>query len=266
MPAIVDRTGHKYGRLTVARIDAERTQSGRIYWLCNCECGNEKSVLATNLQSGHTVSCGCAAAGKPMIDRTGQRFGRLTVLTIDRERTKPGFIYWLCQCDCGKTTSVISGGLRKTISCGCAIGKYFDTKSDPLYPVWKSMVSRCTNPKNKSYKDYGAKGIRVCQRWMDSFHDFKSDMGPRPNGYTIERRDSTKDYGPENCRWATWKEQQRNRTNNRMLTLNGESKSIAEWEELTGIHAGTIRSRLKYGWSDERALTTPAAIKARASA
>lgn len=120
------------------------------------------------------------------------------------------------------------------------------------------MINRCHNPHHVKYPRYGARGIVVCERWRSSFLAFVLDMGERPAGHTIERIDVNGSYEPGNCRWATAKEQARNKTDNNVLTLNGETKCIAEWADCTGIPSHTIRARIGvYGWSIERALTEP---------
>lgn len=124
------------------------------------------------------------------------------------------------------------------------------------YQSWLTMRERCNSPRHASYEWYGAKGISVCKRWA-SFECFLEDMGTVPDGMSLERKDSTKNYEPENCRWATQVEQQNNRTNNRRLTLNGETHTTAEWTRILPLTRHTIFSRLRRGWSEERALSEP---------
>jgi hypothetical protein len=120
------------------------------------------------------------------------------------------------------------------------------------------MIERCHDPNNKSFKYYGARGISVCELWRNSFEEWWEHMG---NGYakglTIERIENDKGYEPGNCRWATQKEQQNHRRNNRILTLNGESMTMAQWSEKAGIPYGRLKKRLALGWSTELALNTP---------
>jgi hypothetical protein len=119
------------------------------------------------------------------------------------------------------------------------------------------MLRRCKYPSLRAYRWYGAKGIKVCERWK-TFENFASDMGPIPfAGATLDRIDSSKDYGPENCKWSTMTTQARNRKSNKLLTLNGETKCLAEWVESSGLPWSTIMGRKRIGWSDEDALTTP---------
>lgn len=124
--------------------------------------------------------------------------------------------------------------------------------------VWAGMLQRCGNPSAENYSLYGGRGIRVCKRWCESFDAFYEDMGPRPGaGYQIDRIDNDGNYEPGNCRWATAKENSRNRRNNRRLTFRGETLTVAEWAERLKLTATVIYSRLSLGWSARRALTAP---------
>jgi hypothetical protein len=124
----------------------------------------------------------------------------------------------------------------------------------PLFEVWKSMLGRCGNPKDKNYFRYGGRGIIVCDRWKD-FVNFLEDMGERPLGMTLERINNDSNYEPQNCRWATVKEQARNRRGQRLIEFNGETKCLSEWAEQYKIIPDTLASRLKAGMDITRALT-----------
>jgi hypothetical protein len=158
---------------------------------------------------------------------------------------------------------VLGNALRSGMSqsCGClhreAVSTHGRTGS-PEFTVWQMMIQRCTNTNHNSYADYGGRGIRVCQRWLDSFAAFFSDMGERPSAeHTIDRTDNSGNYSPENCRWATRLEQGSNRRNVRMLTLAGETLSTTQWARRLGISNDTITERIRYGWSVEDTLTRP---------
>jgi hypothetical protein len=121
------------------------------------------------------------------------------------------------------------------------------------YAIWQTMKARCENPRHNRFKHYGGRGITVCERWRD-FKNFLADMGVRPAKMTLDRRDSSGHYEPGNCRWATQKTQQRNRTNNRHLTAFGLTLTVAEWAEMTRLSKTKITQRLDRGWSTERSL------------
>ncbi len=132
-------------------------------------------------------------------------------------------------------------------------------KKSSQYTAWINMKDRCCNPKYKTFSSYGGRGIKVCQRWLDSFEDFLSDMGPKPSaGHSLDRfPDKNGNYEPGNCRWATVKMQNRNKRNNRTITLNGITKSTSEWAEEHGLANSTVKARLNRGWSAERSLGVP---------
>jgi hypothetical protein len=126
----------------------------------------------------------------------------------------------------------------------------------PEYLVWTEMKQRCGNPKHKKFRFYGARGVRVCARWEHSFAAFIADMGRRPAGLTLDRKDSNGHYCPENCRWATWNVQRRNKRNNVWIEYGGKRLILRDWAKETGISAATLRQRLfEYKWSVPRALT-----------
>ena len=129
-------------------------------------------------------------------------------------------------------------------------------KRTRIYGVWSAMKSRCMNPNRDQYEDYGGRGIKVCARWAESFENFYADMGDPPRGHTLDRRDNDGDYCPENCQWSPRTTQGRNKRTTRMLTAGGETKSIAEWSEVSGIPLKTICKRIASGWSDEDAVKT----------
>ena len=123
------------------------------------------------------------------------------------------------------------------------------------YSTWVSMRNRCRNEKDPNFPAYGGRGIKVCKRWH-SFTNFLADMGERPAGLTIDREDNDGGYEPGNCSWATPKAQGRNKRNNRLLTVKGETKTLAEWAEDLGISRAALGMRLK-NWTTEKAVTTP---------
>lgn len=158
-------------------------------------------------------------------DLTGQRFGRLVALCDNGWRDACGNVYWWCECDCGEIWLVQRGNLTSggTKSCGCLQrqasrqnigrpplhGHTHKGGHSSAYGRWMGMHYRCSNPKSKGYKNYGGRGIRVCERWQ-KFENFLADMGEPPPGLTLDRINNDGDYEPDNCRWATWEEQNNN--------------------------------------------------------
>ncbi len=202
-----------------------------------------------------------------VIDLTGQVVGMLTVLR--RAGTKNTFATWHVWCACG-VEKVISGhelrGKRATQSCGCTTQARrlahvitHGMTGSITYASWIAMRGRCNDPADPTYDRYGGRGIRVCKRWDESFEAFLEDMGERPSkDVSIDRRDVNGNYEKTNCRWATRKEQCRNRRSNRRVTFAGECLTVTEWAERTGIRKGTLRQRLDRGWSVHDALSVAA--------
>lgn len=192
------------------------------------------------------------------IDLTGQKFGRLMVLSQE-ENVKP--TRWKCICICGVQKTVPSGTLMagRTISCGCLRREHrikrnttHGMTNTPEHRIWSQMKSRCSDSSHKSYKDYGGRGIAICDRWKESFELFFEDMGSRPSkSHSIERVDNEQGYSKENCKWATSSEQNRNKRNNVFVTIAGDTKSLAEWVEHSGISRHTLYGRIKAGWREE---------------
>lgn len=201
------------------------------------------------LGSGTVCSlCLGQAMGKPTV---GEVFGDATVL-----RRVSG---WKCECrcKCGKIWVVRDAHLQcgDTKSCGCAKVKHGKNRT-PIHLTWKGLKARCQRTTNPQFKDYGGRGIYVCDRWAD-FSNFYADMGDRPKGMTIDRIDNEGPYSPENCRWATPKQQCRNTRKNVAIRHNGMTMCMSEWAEHLGMNRRTLFSRLSCGWSTERALETP---------
>lgn len=210
-------------------------------------------------------------------DITNRRFGRL--IAIKRtSKIKTGGEFWLCQCDCGNIKEIRRQDLTRkpigTQSCGC-LAKEIKTKRftkhglahSQLFKVWDGMKYR-TNPnakmKNRHYKE---NHITVCDEWRNdfqAFYDWAMESGYKEerlsngrNRWTIDRIDNTKGYSPDNCRWVDMKIQSNNRSSNIFITYNGETKTLAQWSEELGIKADTIASRMKRGYSFERAIKEP---------
>lgn len=191
------------------------------------------------------------------------KFGRLTTLKVAYNKNHNN--YWECICDCGKTKIIRANSLTSgnTKSCGC-LNKEIITKHDfckeRTYNIWKMMKERCYNKNSKSYHNYGGRGIGVCDSWKSDYSKFRE--WAMKNGYkhnlTLDRIDNNKEYCPENCRWATLKQQANNRTNNKLLEFNGEIRTMKEWCDLLNLNYRTVKSRLNISnWTVEKALTTP---------
>lgn len=202
--------------------------------------------------------------GKSAISSLGQRFGRLVVTMVN---AGPGFHSQVfADCDCGGkwvgTITPLRSGSTK--SCGC-LSPETTTKRNtthgmsrtPEYKVWKGMRRRCNEPSNDDYYLYGARGIRVCERW-ESFENFIADMGPRPSSsHSIDREDSDGNYEPTNCRWATPIEQGRNTSRVVRYEYRGDYMTVREFSEKYNLPIYAFKSRLQTGWSIERAIETP---------
>lgn len=222
--------------------------------------------------------------GRSVIDISGQRFARLTV--IERApRVAGSRSRWRCACDCGRETVVEKCNLRSGSirSCGCvarankpslrhghtssAGGHYTST----TYKTWQSLIQRCTNPKSKSYADYGGRGIEVCDRWLESFDNFLYDMGEKPSGVQIERKNNDGPYSLENCRWATVTLQARNRRSN-VLTLDMATEIAGRLEHgetpasiarRLGVSPGAVGD-VQHGrsWRELQPIVRPAFVRA----
>lgn len=203
--------------------------------------------------------------GKKVVDITGQKFGRLTVLDKLHNYHKKD-TYWLCVCECGNLKEVTSSHLTtgKTKSCGCLRKENSGNRlrihgkcNTRLHSIWQNMKNRCYHKKSNRYKYYGARGIAVCSEWKDDFMNFYD--WSMANGYadnlTIDRIDVNGNYEPNNCRWVDYKTQSRNRRSVKRVTINNETHCLSEWCEILDIKYNTVQTRIyNRGWSIEKAL------------
>ena len=270
-----DIVGMKFNRLTaIKRVDDERKG---VRYLFLCDCGKKKVILKNAVVSGRTKSCGCISNEKVrercFKDLTNKKFGRLTAISIDS--CDNGKTYWRCKCDCGNEHVVLTNRLISghTTSCGCRkeeinkaisdINKTHELSNSRIYGIYRGMISRCYKKYSNNYNRYGGRGITICKEWLDDFMNFYK--WAMENGYyddlSIDRIDVNGNYCPENCRWATAKEQANNTRSTVFLTYNGQTKSASEWSRITGISRNTITRRKRSGWTDEECLTIKAGEK-----
>jgi hypothetical protein len=191
----------------------------------------------------------------------GDRFGMLLVLE-ERPIKYGRHKQWLCRCKCGVEKTVGQHDLRagRTVSCGCKKVKHLEsaTRTTAEYRAWAGMIQRCHNPKDHHYADYGGRGIRVCDEWRTSYETFLAHVGRRPSRkHSIDRIRNSQGYKPGNVHWATKVQQARNTRRTRFLTLDGVTKCLTEWAEITGLSKEILWSRLNGGWSVEATLSTP---------
>ena len=231
----IDLTGQRFGRFFVIK-RVQNNKDGRAMWLCRCDCGNERVVPGKSLRNGHTQSCGCLNKERiseaSLIDHTEERFGMLTVLSRSDDYVAPNgkrHVTWRCRCDCGKETIVDACMLvtGRTKSCGCLVAESarsrFTThggRKDRLYKTFANMKNRCYNENSTDYMYYGARGIKLCDEWLNDYSAFKK--WAYENGYddkakhgecTIDRIDVNGNYEPSNCRWVSMSVQSKNRRN-----------------------------------------------------
>ena len=215
-------------------------------------------------QAGTTESLAGGQRKTTRKNWVGTRQGKLTVLSLHSQGTHSGPARWLCKCDCGKTKTICSQSLRiGTESCGCKRVQRIRERAKhnrcntQTYRSWKGMIQRCTNPNNHKHPRYGGRGIKVCKDW-ETFNGFLNDMGDCPSGYQIDRIDNDGDYTKSNCRWADIKTQARNRSNNRNITMNGRTQTMAEWCDALNVSQAMVRMRIHRGWTEVDALTREA--------
>lgn len=245
---VEDLTGKRYGKLVVLCATEERYSNGSIKWKCRCDCGKIYYSSSSDLKTRR--SCGCKTR---LINLTGSKFGRLTV--IGRANDKKGKTYWHCVCECGTEKEVCASHLTsgRIVSCGCSsfdriseLNKTHGMTNTRLYNIWCGMHQRCYNKNLKNYRIYGGRGITVCQEWLDDFMNFYN--WAMENGYadnlSIDRIDVNGNYEPSNCRWATDKEQSCNTRRTRIFEHNGEMKSLKQIAEDEGINYNTLLKKV----------------------
>ncbi len=249
-----DLTGKSDGLLTFLRPAPPRgTYRKRAMWFAQCNlCGKECIKRADSF--GRGFACGC----QHKIDISGKRFGRLLVKDYSEYRQEQAQTYWLCVCECGKEFMVVYNSLvsGNTSSCGCLKNTMNGLSETRLGKIYTNMTTRCSNPKSTAYKDYGARGITVCQEWLDDFMNFYN--WAMDNGYvaplTLERNDVNGNYCPENCTWIPKSEQSKNTTRSLRFNVNGRCLNIFQFQEefCPNASIGSIRQQVGKGKTPEQ--------------
>lgn len=200
----------------------------------------------------------------PFIDLTGEQFGHLTVI---KQVQNIKYTSWECRCSCGNIATITTNSLRtkKTKSCGCLSREVTKKRmtthgmyGSPEHRAWRHMKERCYNPNAKDFKNYGARGIKVCKKWRKSFMAFFNYIGKKPHkNFSIDRINNNGNYCPGNVRWTNRKTQANNSRRNCLITIDGVTKNIIQWAETMGISKLTICNRLHMGWPHEKAILHP---------
>lgn len=203
-------------------------------------------------------------------DLTGQTFGKLLVV-CRHGSDKHQKATWLCKCECGGQTIAATGSLRSGNTTSCCgrrevLGNAMRThgrSQTGTYRIWKKLRARCENPSTPNFHLYGGRGITVCDRWS-KFELFLKDVGERPSlAHSLDRIDNNKGYSPDNCRWATRKQQNRNTRRNHLLTMGGETECMAYWAERAGVTQDFLKKRIWAGWPLYLAISAPKHMRLR---
>ena len=239
-----DLTGEKFGEYTVLKKSCNK----KYHWECTCSCGANKTVSTSNLINGKSTRCKSCASRGMRAEHTGKQFGEWKVLDFSHTDSYE-CTNWKCACSCGiiktvRSTDLLSGKSTKCVSCArkTSTCKKHGMRDTSIYRTWKSMRSRVLNKNRPDYKNYGGRGITICDRWMDEidgFMHFYEDMGERPpNKTSLDRIDVNRGYSPENCRWADWKTQANNRRGSFFLKYGITVEDIAS---KVGCALNTVR-------------------------
>lgn len=245
------KSGAKVGRwVVISDAGLEHLPNGKRTRMvnCECQCGTRRAVLQTSLLTRKSKSCGCSHV-VPIQPRT--QIGRWTVLEpIWLSKLKFPICGSICKCECGTVRAVANKALRdgSSMSCGCGQRDAVTThglKNSKEYNSWNAMMDRCRNPRSKDWDNYGGRGIKVCKRW-NNFVSFLEDMGKRPpHCSSIERKDNNGDYCKSNCKWATSKEQGRNKRTNGAVEVNGKMLCFTAFADSIGMSHDVIHRRVR---------------------
>ena len=257
-----DLAEKRFGKLVVLSL-APKTKNRSTVWLCQCDCGNQKVVRHKNLIEGIITDCGCSSKNN-LIEN--QKIGRLTL--IEKIPACRG-ANWQCLCDCGNLIIVKEYQLKNGIikSCGCLKEEYSKMgnfihgfNKTRIQEIYHAMKERCYNKNHIHYNNYGGRGIAVCDEWKndyDSFYNWSIQNGYQL-GLSLDRINNDGNYEPNNCRWTTRKQQQRNMCRNKMITYNGKTRCLSEWCEILNLPYNAILKRIIYqNYTIEQAFETP---------
>lgn len=279
MAKLKDLTGQRFGKLVViGRGEDKVRKDGRTRpkWRCKCDCGNEKEVFGDNLVNGNTRSCGCLANDNKELNFIGKKFGRLTVISrVENYIDKNGKPHsaWKCKCECGNDVFIRGTYLKNgsVKSCGCLnkdklremLTIHGESKAR-LYKIWVGIKERCFNENDSCYKNYGGRGITMCDEWKNNYMLFRNwsyangyceDINKE--SYSIDRIDNNGNYCPDNCRWVGIKIQQNNTRHNHCIEYDGQMHTISEWADIYGIEYKLFYRRLKcFEWDLKQTLVS----------
>jgi len=282
----IPQIGDKFGHLTILAYYYKEHNKQKHMWIhCQCDCGQTYDAPFYDIKRGQNISCGCQCKSSDKFDlgvKIGDKINRLTIMGLCIKDCGTQLkTFAKCRCECGNITDVRLTSIiqNKIKSCGCLRNEEASKRiskmnykhgmgdlTDRLYRIWCGMKSRCNHKSHESWKDYGGRGIRVCDEWKKDFVSFYN--WAINHGYTddlsIDRINVNGNYNPSNCRWADAKTQARNKRNNRLdtvkITAFGETQALGNWleDERCAVSSGTtICYRIGAGWSPEEAITKP---------
>lgn len=266
---ILDLVGYEFNKCKVIeKAPIHKTKSGQYstYWICECFCGNRFEANSQSIRKGKIKSCGCyydfdLSKQKRHI---GEKYNRLTIIDyIPKEERKNVQYNYLCKCDCGNIIPASINRLKNghTKSCGClkdevkqnigSLNRKYKISNKRLYSIYKVMTRRCLDSTDMRYKDYGGRGITICDEWMgekgfDNFCEWSISNGYKEN-LTIDRINVDGNYEPNNCRWITNKEQQNNRRNCHYIEYDGKTYTVTQWSEILNIPVHKFRYHIGKG-------------------
>lgn len=241
--------GQKFGKLLVIQELDEKTKAGKTRFRCLCDCGNYHDVVGSSLKSGLVKTCGHCKSSVSI----GSKFSKLTVVEDTHDTRPNGAKIYKCVCACGTITYVDVYSLQSgnTKSCGCLSNPYGSvaTSNKRLYHCWTDMKRRCYDTNGKNYPEYGKRGIKVCDEWYNdfiAFHNWAINNGYDDN-LTIDRIDVNGNYEPNNCRWATIKQQANNKRTTINITIGDITKSLKQWCRDLNLNYSMIYARYRKG-------------------